>query len=432
MEIDAAHVWYSVHMDGQNKAPFSVLAKPIGPICNLRCDYCFYLTKEELFAHDSRSEYIMSDKVLEEFTRQYIEAQPEDCSEVTFAWQGGEPMMLPLDFYEKALSFQEKYRRPGMAVNNAIQTNGTLITRESAAWFAENNFLIGISIDGDEELHDRYRKDPKGRGSFSMVMQGLEHLKAAGAEFNTLTVVQNDNSEYPERVYNFLKSIESRYLQFIPIVEPLSGGRVSSRTVSPTQWGRFMNVVFDTWAVSDIGRIFVQHFDMMLGVHAGYPSSLCVHSPVCGRNPAIEHDGGLYSCDHFVTGETRLGSILENDLGSLANGLQQKEFGEAKTASLPGVCMKCKWRFICSGGCPKDRLVKLPDGNLNYLCEGYKAFYAHTAPYFQAMVQCLKQKTSPAFFRNFLENSIFNNAGRNDPCPCLSGRKYKQCHGKMS
>jgi uncharacterized protein len=271
--------------------PFHLMAKPIGPICNIRCEYCFYLSKEELFGGKNRSEFAMREEVLENFVRQYIEAQPPGTPEITFAWQGGEPTLLPQSFFEKAVEFEKKYAPSGMKVSNAFQTNGILVSRSRAEWFAENNFLIGISIDGPEDLHNRYRIDKAGQGTFRDVMAGLENMKAAGVEFNTLTVVQSDNAEHPERVYDFLKSIGSTFFQFIPIVEPLPGGAsgataapaLSSRTVGPGQWGRFMNGIFDKWVKRDIGEIFIQHFDMLLGLHAGYPASVCVHGETCGR-----------------------------------------------------------------------------------------------------------------------------------------------------
>ncbi len=417
--------------------PFHLMAKPIGPLCNIRCEYCFYLSKEKLFGHKSRSEYAMREDVLETFIRQYIEAQPEEAPEITFAWQGGEPTLLPQAFFEKAVEFEKKYAPPGMKVQNAFQTNGILVSRSRAEWFAENDFLIGISIDGDENLHNRYRLDRGGKGTFRAVMAGLENMKAAGVKFNTLTVVQNDNADHPERVYDFLKGIGSRYFQFIPIVEPMPGAgdgvsdrRVSSRTVSPKQWGSFMTGIFDRWVKDDIGEVFVQHFDMLLGLHAGNPSSVCVNSETCGNAMAIEHDGTVYSCDHFVDPEHRLGNVMDEALVEIITNPIQLKFGNDKRDALPDRCLSCPHLRLCNGACPKDRIVDVPGGKLNWLCEGYYALYEHTAPHFKAMVQTLNRRMPASEFRRFFIVDDGRRPGRNEPCPCGSGRKFKVCHGR--
>ncbi len=370
----------------------------------------------------------MPEEVLESYVRSYIECQPEGTREVVFSWQGGEPSLLPRSFFEKALKLEKQYARPGMQIHNAFQTNGIRISKEWAAFLADNNFLVGLSIDGPEELHNYYRKDRQGKGTFSAVMAGLENLQAAGAEFNTLTVVQNHNAEHPKRVYNFLKSAGSRFMQFIPIVEP----GIGKRTVKAEQWGSFLNGVFDTWAMRDIGNIFVQHFDMLLGLHMGYPSSLCTHSTVCGNAMAIEHDGGIYSCDHYVFPDYYLGNITENNLAEMAESSKQQGFGQGKRNNLPDKCRECAYLKLCSGGCPKNRLVDSPGGKLNWLCEGWYNFYAHTEPYFQAMMQALRRGMPAYDFRRFfiINPEIKKSLGRNDLCPCLSGRKFKTCHGK--
>ena len=405
------------------------MAKPIGPICNIRCEYCFYLSKEELFGGKKRSEYAMREDVLESFVRQYIEAQPEGTREITFAWQGGEPTLLPQAFFEKAVELQQKYKRPEMRVMNAFQTNGILVSRSRAQWFADNDFLMGISIDGPEDLHNRYRVDAAGQGTFRDVMAGLDNMKAAGVDFNTLTVVQNDNSNHPERVYDFLKSIGSTFFQFIPIVEKLPDGSVTYRTVSPGQWGSFMNGVFDRWLPNDIGHIFVQHFDMLLGLHAGYPSSLCVHAETCGNAMAIEHDGGVYSCDHFVAPEYFLGNITKDNLVEIVDGPQQRKFGNDKRDLLPQECRECPHLNLCRGGCPKDRLIDANGGKLNWLCEGYYALYEHSAPHFQAMVEALRRQLPATEYRRFFRIGE-KRPGRNELCPCGSGKKFKACHGR--
>ena len=457
-----------------------MMAKPIGPLCNIRCEYCFYLSKEELFGGKSRSNYVMNDEVLEMYIRKYTEAQPPGTPEITFAWQGGEPMLLPQSFFEKAVEFEQKYARKGMRIQNAIQTNGTLITRSRAEWFAENNFLVGVSIDGPEDLHNKFRRDREGKGTFQDVMKGLENLKAAGAEFNTLTVVQSDNADHPRRVYDFLKSIGSEYLQFIPIVEPIgkradgadsfvgegaggaaiSGGKsilsgrsggagrnengrkasssasvlnrlASYRSVRPEQWGDFMNGVFDAWICSDIGRIYVQHFDLLLGLHAGYPSTLCVHAETCGFAMAIEHNGNVYSCDHYVFPEYYLGNVMEESLPEIVGSPLQAAFGQAKRDALPDVCRECRYLNLCRGACPKDRLIEAPGGKLNWLCEGYYKFYEHTEPHFKAMAAALASRMPASEYRRFFKIPDSARPGRNEPCPCGSGKKYKNCHGRM-
>jgi len=415
------------------RAPFHVLAKPIGPLCNLACDYCFYLEKEELFPETRGNEFRMSDETLEEFTRQYLGCQPPSAGEINFAWQGGEPTLMGIDFYRRALELQRKYRKPGQKVTNALQTNGVLLDDEWARFLKENEFLVGLSIDGPRELHDRFRKDREGRGSFDRVMSGLEALKRQGTEFNTLTVVQSDNGDHPEEVYRFLKEIGSRYLQFIPIVEPLPEGGVSTRTVGSKQWGRFMCGVFDEWIRIDIGEVYVQHFDMVLGRYMGQPASLCVHSPVCGRAVAIEHDGSLYSCDHFVIPENRLCSIWERSLTEMIDGEFQAAFGRAKSEELPSLCRRCEYLGLCYGGCPSDRCKKTPRGEagLNWSCEGYRMFYDHSRPVFTAMAEALRRRMPAAEYRRFLTTGQSGEpAGRNDPCPCGSGKKYKHCCGR--
>jgi uncharacterized protein len=411
--------------------PFHLMAKPIGPICNIRCEYCFYLSKEELFGGKNRSQFAMREDVLETFIRQYIEAQPEGTPEITFAWQGGEPTLLPQAFFEKAVEFENRYAPRSMKVLNAFQTNGILVSRSRAEWFAANSFLIGISIDGPEDLHNRYRVDRAGQGTFRDVMAGLENLKAAGCEFNTLTVVQDDNSNHPERVYDFLKGIGSRYLQFIPIVEPASDNRVvSSRSVRPGQWGRFMTGIFDRWVRADIGEVFVQHFDMLLGLHAGYPSSICVHAETCGRAMAIEHDGTLYSCDHFVNPEHRLGNVMEDHLLKIVSNPKQVKFGNDKRDALPDQCRSCPHLRLCGGACPKDRLTEMPGGRLNWLCEGYYVFYEHTAPHFRAMAAALRRGRPASDFRRYFIVDSLRRPGRNERCTCGSGKKFKSCHGE--
>ncbi len=437
--------------------PFHVLAKPIGPICNLDCEHCFYLVKEKLYP-DTRS-FRMSEATLDQFTRQYIEGQPENAPEVNFAWQGGEPTLLGVKFFQRAVELQEKYKRPGLRISNSLQTNGVLLNDKWGAFLHEHNFLVGISIDGPEELHDRYRRDRKGRGSFRRVMAGLESLKKHEVEFNTMTVVQNDNGDHPEAVYDFLKEVGSRFFQLIPIVEPEGNGKVSYRSVGPEQYGYFLNRIFDRWLEEeDVGTIFVRDFDMLLGLIMGQLSSVCVHAETCGLAAAIEHNGDLYSCDHFVNPQDLLGNVAlgvpglgvappaspsgspRQALSEMIDGGKQTNFGRDKRDALPRCCRECRFLAYCYGGCPKDRLVSAPDGEpgLNYLCAGYKLFYSHTLPVLEKMAKCLRVQRPASDYKDIeaiVRDMVTAQGlaiGRNDPCPCGSGYKFKKCCGEAA
>ncbi len=424
---------------GSTKLPFHVLAKPIGAICNLDCEYCFYLKKKELFP-DSKS-FRMSDTVLEEFTRQYIYAQPESAKEIVFSWQGGEPTLLGVDFFRKAVDYQKKYTRSGLAIKNTIQTNGTLLDDEWGEFLNENNFLVGISIDGSEEIHNRFRPDVKGQGSFCGVMRGLEVLKKYRAEFNTLTCVQRHNGDYPVEVYDFLKEIGSTFMQFIPVVENDDETTVSDRSVKPEQYGRFLNGVFDRWLDNhDVGTIFIQDFDVALSLLMGLPSPVCVHAKTCGRAVAVEHNGDLFSCDHYVTREDQIGNIFSQQLHTMIDGIKQTKFGNDKRDLLPKYCRECEYLNICNGGCPKDRIISAPDGapGLNYLCAGYKLFYSHTFPVFNTMAEVIRLGLTASEYKNVNKAKAeqyrkkYGIVGRNDECPCGSGKKFKKCCGMSS
>ena len=420
------------------KEPFHVLTKPIGPVCNLKCEYCFYLGKTSLYPE--REQYRMSDEVLERLTRQYIECQPPETREVNFAWQGGEPTLMGLDFFKQAVACQKKYARPGMRITNALQTNGTRLTDEWGPFLRDSEFLIGLSLDGPEKLHDKYRKDRRGRGSFAAVMKGLEVLQRHQVEYNALVVVQSDNGKHPREVYDFVLEIGCQYMQFIPIVEKLDDGKVSHRSVGPEQFGRFLNTVFDRWRLGDIGRIYVQHFDLMLGLAMGYPASLCVHSEVCGRNVALEHNGDLFDCDHFVFPENKLGNITQQSMTDMLDGPQAVAFGLDKRKGLPDVCGRCKFLRFCNGGCPAHRCATTPDGQSgwNYLCEGYRTFFTHSLKYFVAMAECLRRRLPASRYGEFMAPATLGapagerprKPGRNAPCPCGSGKKYKHCCAK--
>ena len=360
---------------------FQVMLKPRGSICNLDCRYCFYLDKEKLYPGAG---FRMSDELLEEYTRQYIAAQR--VPEVVFAWQGGEPTLMGLEFYRKAVALQEKYRRPGMRILNALQTNGTRLDDEWCAFFHEHHFLIGLSLDGPRPLHDAYRVDKGGQPTFDKVMAGLKLLQRHQVEFNILTCVHAANAEHPLAVYRFLRDeVGAAFIQFIPIVErvhPLhfqEGTQVSPHSVTGEAYGRFLNAVFDEWVRRDVGRVSVQIFDVALAIWLGEPPGLCIFDETCGRGLAMEHNGDVYSCDHFVEPRHQLGNMQLIPLADLAGSGKQRRFGLAKRDTLPRACRECPVLFACHGGCPKDRFLQTPEGEpgLNYLCAGYKAFFTH-------------------------------------------------------
>lgn len=395
--------------------PFHVMVKPVGPICNLDCTYCFYLEKEKLFGNTGN--FRMPDDVLETYIRGYIESQPTQT--VQFAWQGGEPTLLGVDFFRKVVQLQKKYC-DGRVVTNSLQTNGTLLDDAWGGFLAENNVLVGISIDGPADLHDAYRVDKRQRPTFDRVMRGLEVLKAHKVEFNTLTVVHRKNSEHPRKVYRFLKEIGSSYLQFIPLVErkpdaaakgwgldlaapPASGDAsenlpVTAWSVSPVTYGDFLIGVFDDWVRRDVGKVFVQLFDVALGNWMGMGSELCFFAEKCGGAVALEHNGDLYSCDHYVYPKFKLGNVNDRVLGDMVNSPEQIKFGSDKYDRLPAYCLKCPVRFACNGECPKHRFIQTPTGEpgLNYLCAGYKKFFTHIDPYMRVMCELLLQKRPPA------------------------------------
>ncbi len=379
------------------------MAKPIGPICNLDCTYCFYLEKEQLYP-ESKS-FRMSDEVLETFVKNYIESQPIGMREIHFAWQGGEPTLLGVPFFEKAVAFQKRYTPPGKTIQNAFQTNAVLIDENWCEFFKRENFLIGVSIDGPEEMHDTFRVDKKAAPTFSKVMRGLQFLQRYGVEYNTLTVVNSVNSTQPARVYNFLKEIGSTYLQFIPLVHQGLKGELSPESVSANAWGEFLVRIFELWRKQDIGKIFIQHFDTMVGIAAGIGSSICVHSETCGRALAIEHNGDLYSCDHFVYPSDKLGNILKSDFPSMTESLQQKTFGTNKRDKLPQMCKQCDYLNYCWGGCPAQRKARTPEGEegLNQLCAGYLKFYQKTVPTFTAMANAVNNGYLALDYEKFMQ-----------------------------
>lgn len=414
---------------GPSSLPFHVIVKPIGPVCNLSCTYCYYLPKNKLYP--GIKNFRMPDDILENFTRQYIQSQPEGVQEIQFSWQGGEPTLLGLPFFKRAVELQKKYTRPGMTILNTLQTNGTRLDDAWGKFFHAESFLIGISIDGPEKVHDRFRLSPDGRGSHREVMRGLEILHRHAVEFNTLTVVNRLNGDQPLATYDFLKETGSRFFQFIPIVEREQSGVVTPESVGSRQWGRFLKGIFERWREADVGEIFVQLFDVFLGLYMGLPSSLCAHAETCGRAVALEHNGDLYSCDHFVFRPYLLGNLKNTPVSSLLDGDFQKEFGEKKRSALPLICRNCRYLPLCHGGCPAHRFRTAPGGEqgLNYLCEGYKLFFQNTLPYLRAMAACLRQGSPAKEYHRCLEPQTSGPTapGRNSPCPCGSGEKYKNC-----
>lgn len=389
---------------------FHIMAKPAGPICNLDCRYCFYLEKENLYG--KKRDWAMPDAVLESYISQFIAAN--DGPALSFAWQGGEPTLLGVDFFRKVIAIQEKHAN-GKTIENAFQTNGVLLDDRWGEFLAEHHFLVGISIDGPAELHDFYRVDKGGAPTFDRVMKGLAFLKKHQVEFNALTVVNRRNSQQPLRVYRFLKGIGCHFMQFIPIVERVasvanpdglvlispgdpSAAEVSEWSVEPLTYGEFLSSIFDEWMRKDVGNYYVQLFDVTLESWLGLEPSLCVFRSTCGSAMALEHNGDLYSCDHYVYPKNKLGNILEQPLPALANSPQQRAFGLDKRESLPRYCRTCDVRFACNGECPKHRFVRTPDGEagLNYLCTGYKRFFKHVDPYMKFMADELRHQRPPA------------------------------------
>ncbi len=421
---------------------FHVLVKPTGAICNLDCQYCFFLTKEKLYPG---SKFRMADDLLEIYIKQLFESQ--HVPEINLAWQGGEPTMMGLDFFRTAMELVEKYRQPGQRIEHSIQTNGTFLDDEWAAFFKEHNFLVGLSVDGPQHLHDAYRVDKGGKGSFERVMRGYAALRRHNVEFNILCTVHAANGDHPVEVYRFFRDeLDMDFIQFIPIVERVNedgttlrqeGDEVTERSVTGEQYGRFLIGVFDEWVRRDVGKVYVQLFDVTLGSWMGQ-HSLCVFAPTCGDSLAIEHTGDLYSCDHFVEPDYLLGNIRETHLIELVASDKQRQFGRNKLETLPQYCRECEVRFACNGGCPKNRFIQTPDGEpgLNYLCSGYKAFFKHVTRPMDIMSSLLQQQRPPAQIMQILaaeeakQRELFAHVQRNDPCPCGSGKKFKHCHGQ--
>ncbi len=402
-----------------SSAPFHAMTKPIGPICNIGCEYCFYLEKENLF--EATEKFRMSDELLETYVRNYIESHPRGA-EINFAWQGGEPTLLGVAFFRKAVALEKKYGE-GRKITNAFQTNGTLLNDEWCEFFKENEFLIGLSIDGPKELHDTYRVTKNQEGTFDKVMKGLDFLKKHEVPFNTLTCVNRVNSKHPLKVYRFLKSIGSEFMQFIPIVErrpdskseklgldlaspPVLDShdeeddpRFMPWSVKAKDYGDFLVQIFDRWLRKDVGKVYVQLHDVAFGKWLGMKEGgICVFSETCGRAMAVEHDGKVYACDHFVYPEFEVGDLAEEPLSQIVDSDAMTKFGNDKKDLLPEYCKNCEVLFACNGGCPKHRTELTPDGEpgLNYLCAGYKQFFKHIDPAMRGMAQLYKAGRPPA------------------------------------
>lgn len=388
--------------------PLYVMLKPAGAHCNLACKYCYYLEKNKLYPTAQR--HLMSDEMLEQFTREYIEAQT--MSQVLFTWHGGEPLLRSIDFYRKVLSLQQKYAG-GRRIDNVIQTNGTLLTDEWCEFFAQNHWLVGISIDGPQPYHDHYRLTAAGKPSWKKVMQGIKLLKKHGVEWNAMAVVNAYNVNHPLEFYRFFKENGCHFLQFTPIVERLTrheDGRtlasladkdeisLSEASVAPEQWGYFLCAIFDEWVRKDVGKIFVEIFDCTLANWMGISPGICAYSKECGHAGVMEHNGDVYSCDHFVFPEYKLGNIRDHSLIYMLYGEQQQEFSRLKHSSLPRQCKECDMEFACHGECPKNRFMKdqYGDSGLNYLCPGYYHYYQHVAPYMDYMKQELMAQRPPS------------------------------------
>lgn len=397
--------------------PLYVMLKPAGAHCNLACKYCYYLEKNNLYQNTPR--HLMSDEMLEQFTREYIEAQT--MPQVLFTWHGGEPLMRSIDFYKKALALQKKYAH-GKQIDNVIQTNGTLLTDEWCEFFAKNHWLVGISIDGPQEYHDHYRVTPAGKPSWEKVMQGIQLLKKHRVEWNAMAVVNAYNAEHPLEFYHFFRDNGCQYLQFTPIVERLTehkDGRtlasladdreipLADASVTPQQWGNFLCTIFDDWVRHDVGKTFVEIFDCTLANWMGVLPGICAYSKECGHAGVMEHNGDVYSCDHFVFPEYKLGNIREQSLIDMLYGEKQQAFSRLKHTSLPRQCKECDMEFACHGECPKNRFEKDKYGEpgLNYLCQGYYQYYSHVAPYMDFMKRELLAQRPPANIMNVLKNN---------------------------
>lgn len=410
---------------------FQVFVKPTGPLCNLDCHYCYYLKKERLYPKDES--FRMPDDLLEQYIVQHIEASTE--KEIRFSWHGGEPTILGLDYFRRIVALQKKLKPSNRLITNGMQTNGTLLDEQWCRFLAAENFVVGLSLDGPQEIHDRYRLTKNGMPTHEKTMRGYELLRKHQVDCDILCVVNSYNVQYPAKVYEFFRQIEAPYISFLPMVEPQpdTESGVSDLTVPAKSWGDFLCTIFDEWTSRDIGRIKVQIFEEATRTAFGQDHSLCIFRPTCGDIPVIEHNGDFFSCDHFVDAEHNLGNIRERPLVELLESPAQRAFGRAKLDKLPRYCRGCEVRDMCNGGCPKNRFIKTADGEdgLNFLCAGYKRFFNHCGPFVsQVAAQWHRQKAAQRMAVTQTTSYPTPKVGRNDPCPCGSGKKFKKCCGK--
>ncbi|MFN2252448.1 MAG: anaerobic sulfatase maturase [Anaerolineae bacterium] len=430
---------------------FHMLAKPSGSTCNLDCTYCFFLSKEALYPN---TESRMSDATLENYIRQLLEAHQTPT--VTVSWQGGEPTLMGVDFFKRSVEYVEKHRRAGQEIEYTFQTNGVLLDDDFCSFLKEHDFLVGLSVDGPEDIHNAYRVDRGGKGTFKHVMHGWEHLCKHGVDYNILCTVHAANEHHGRRVYKFFRDdLGATWIQFIPIVERATaetlhianqgwsagpggerllytqtGDQVTDRSVGGEQYGRFLVDIYEDWVRRDVGRVFVQLFDVTLHAYFGQ-RTLCIHAPTCGYGPALEHNGDVYTCDHYVEPDYKLGNINETHMLDLLASQQMRSFGDSKRDLLTQQCLDCEVLSLCNGGCPKDRFVLSRDGEPghNYLCRGLFYFFDHVRPTMNLMARLVQRDMPAARVMEFVGEQD-RRLGRNDPCPCGSGRKFKACHGR--
>jgi len=408
---------------------FQVFAKPLGSICNLDCQYCYYLKKEDLYPKGEV--FRMPEDILEKYIIQHIDASPAPV--INFSWHGGEPTLLGLDYFRKIVALQRKHQPPNQRIANGMQTNGTLLDEEWCRFLAAEGFAVGLSLDGPQEMHDRYRLTKGKNPSHKQALRGYKLLRQHRIPCDILCVVHAQNVQHPTQVYRFFKEIKAQYIGFIPLVEPKLGeeGGVSHRTVPAEAWGHFLCTIFDEWKDQDIERLKVQIFEETARTALGQEHALCIFRKTCGDVPAIEHNGDFFSCDHYVNAEHRLGNIQETSLIDFIESPAQRSFGHVKWDTLPRYCRACEVRDMCNGGCPKDRILRTPDGEegLNYLCAGYKRFFTHCQPFLAELSSLwrgqVRERPMPPAKAGGTQPKP--KTGRNDPCPCGSGQKYKKC-----
>jgi uncharacterized protein len=408
---------------------FQVFAKPAGSICNLDCHYCYYLKKEHLYPKGES--FRMPDSILEEYIIQHIDASPG--SVITFSWHGGEPTILGLDYFRTIVALQRKHQPPNRRITNGMQTNGTLLDEDWCRFLAAEGFAVGLSLDGPQDMHDRYRVTKGQNPTYKQAMRGYKLLRQHRIPCNILCVVHAGNVQHPTQVYRFFKQIKAQYVEFLPLVEPQPDreGGVSTRTVPAEALGNFLCTIFDEWMSQDIERVNVQIFEEAARTAFGQEHALCIFRKTCGDVPVVEHNGDFFSCDHFVDTEHRLGNIQDTPLVDFLESPAQRAFGQAKLDTLPRSCQACEVRNLCHGGCPKDRILHTPDGKerLNYLCPGYKRFFTHCQPFVAELSALWRrqslQRQMPLAPAQVAQ--VSSKTGRNDPCPCGSGRKYKKC-----